>query len=107
MKRSFKNIFLLGASMLLLFASCKKSFLEVQPKGTNLESNYYQNAAQVFNGVVSVYDILGQQTGSSYDDKLAVMNVPSDDCYAGGGSSSDMAQWQVWNNFTVDAAHGP
>jgi hypothetical protein len=92
-----------GVSMV----SCKKSFLDVQPKGTILESNYYQTAAQIFTGVVAVYDELGRQTGATYSDKLALLNAPSDDTEAGGGSASDQPNWVVWDNFTVNAGQGP
>ena len=50
-------------SGLLIVTSCKKSFLDVTPKGTNLEANYYRNATEAFNGLVAVYDVVGWQGG--------------------------------------------
>lgn len=91
-----------------IFISCKKSFLEVSPTGdTKLELNYYKTAQEVFNGLVSVYDPLGSQTGSTYSSKLGLLNVASDDCGVGGGSASDQAVWTAWDNFTVNAGLGP
>jgi len=92
---------------LQLFNSCTKDFLEVQPKGSILESNYYKNATEIFNGIIAAYDPLGAETGNSYTSRAATLNSASDDTYAGGGSSSDMTAWQAWNNFTVDASIGP
>jgi hypothetical protein len=86
--------------------SCSKDFLEVEPKGTALEANYYQNAQEAFNGLVAAYDPLGTECGNTYASKIGALNSASDDCYAGGASSSDVPAWQAWNNFTVDASVG-
>jgi hypothetical protein len=90
----------------LLVTSCSKEFLEVEPKGTTLETNYYKNAAEAFTGLIAAYDPLGTECGKTYSNKIGPLNSASDDCYAGGGSSSDVPAWQVWNNFTLDAATG-
>jgi starch-binding outer membrane protein, SusD/RagB family len=90
--------------------SCKKSFLELQPKGEFLESNYYSTPAQALTGVVAAYDPLVTETGgidNTYSDPLGPLNAASDDCFAGGGSSSDINQWQVINNYTLSPAVGP
>jgi hypothetical protein len=98
-------------SSLVILAACKKSFLEVELVGdTSLESNYYKNAAEAFAGLVSVYDPLGTEAGgidNTYANRLGPLNAASDDCYAGGGSSTDMDTWQAWNKYTLDAAKGP
>ncbi|WP_426667679.1 RagB/SusD family nutrient uptake outer membrane protein [Mucilaginibacter sp. McL0603] len=91
-------------------ASCKKSFLELQPKGEFLGSNYYSTPAQALTGVVAAYDPLVTETGgidNTYSDPLGALNAGSDDCVAGGGSSSDVNQWQVFNNYTLTPAVGP
>ncbi len=90
----------------LFLNSCSKEFLEVKPKGTALEDNYYQNADEAYNGLVAAYDPLGTECGATYSNKLGPLNSASDDCYAGGASSSDVPAWQAWNNFTVDASIG-
>ena len=106
MKRSFKYITLLAA--LTVVNSCKKSFLDVQPKGgTVLESNYYKNAAEVFKGLVAAYDPLGSETGGTYSSKLGLLNAASDDCEAGGGSATDQVNWVVLDNFTINSGQGP
>jgi len=91
----------------LLVGGCKKSFIEVEPRGTDLESNYYKTPAQIFAGLVAAYDPLGTEAGGTYANKLGPLNSASDDCYAGGGSNSDMNTWQAWNTYTVDASVGP
>ncbi|MEO6228995.1 MAG: RagB/SusD family nutrient uptake outer membrane protein [Ferruginibacter sp.] len=107
MKKSTKYIALLFATLPFLHA-CKKTFLDVQPRGgTTLESDYYKTPAEVFAGVISVYDPLGSETGSTYSDKVGLLNTASDDCGVGGGSATDQVVWTVWDNFTVSAGQGP
>jgi hypothetical protein len=90
----------------LVLSSCNKSWLDVKPKGTSLEANYYKNAGEAYNGLIAAYDPLGTECGKTYSNKIGPLNSASDDCYAGGGSSSDVPAWQVWNNYTIDAATG-
>lgn len=100
------KIFLILIAAGLFLGSCSKEFLEVQPKGTALEENYYKNADEAFNGLVAAYDPLGTECGATYSNKLGPLNSASDDCYAGGATSSDVPAWQAWNNYTVDASIG-
>ena len=100
------KIFLILIAAGLFLGSCTKEFLEVQPKGTSLEENYYQNAQEAYNGLVAAYDPLGTECGATYSNKLGPLNSASDDCYAGGATSSDVPAWQAWNNYTVDASVG-
>ncbi|AYL99108.1 RagB/SusD family nutrient uptake outer membrane protein [Mucilaginibacter celer] len=107
-----KHIIYTGLALMGMGAmvSCKKSFLELQPKGQFLESNYYANADEALAAVVAAYDPLVTETGgidNTYSSPLGALNSASDDCFAGGGSSSDVIQWQVINNYTLTPAQGP
>lgn len=87
-----------------VMASCTKSFLEVQPQGESTEINYYKTPDQIFAGLVAAYDPLNTETGGSdntYSDPLGPLNSASDDCVAGGGSSSDMNTWQAMNDMNL------
>jgi hypothetical protein len=91
----------LGVGMI---ASCKKSFLEVNPKGEALESDYYQTPDEAYNGLVAAYAPLNTETGGSdntYCDPLGELNSAADECYAGGGTSSDESQWQAVSDYTL------
>ncbi len=90
---------------LLLFASCKK-FLEIEPQERVLVDNYYQNADQAFGALVSVYDQFANQ-GGGYLTKVGVMNSASDDQLAGGGGPSDINDFQVISNYTLNSNVGP
>lgn len=89
-----------------LFQGCSKDFLEAKPKGTHFESNYYKNKQEAFNGLIAVYDVVGWTAGG-YVNKLAVMNVASDDMYAGGASSTDQMHYQHMSKFSITPAEGP
>jgi starch-binding outer membrane protein, SusD/RagB family len=92
----------------LLITSCGKDFLEVTPKGTNLEPNYYKNEQEILTGVVAIYDALGREIeNNKYACRIGMLNSASDDCFAGGGDASDVPDWQAWSNFTVDPGIGP
>lgn len=96
----------LGTFSAVLFVACNKSFIDVTPKGTNLESGYYQNQTQAFNGLVAVYDVVGWQ-GGGFVTKENAMDAGSDDHVAGGGSATDISDLQVFSNYTLTPAAGP
>jgi hypothetical protein len=89
-----------------LFTSCGKDFLEVPPKGTKLEENFYQTAADAFEALTAVYDQIGGTSGG-YINKFTANLSASDDHYAGGASATDVNNLQVWSNYTLDPATGP
>jgi len=107
MKRNYIQYSALLFLGMFMFTSCSNSFLDVVPKGQSLESNYYSNPDEAFAGVVAAYSALNTETFNTYSSTLGPLNSASDDCYAGGGSSSDMSTWQVWNNYTLTSAQGP
>lgn len=107
-----KNIayLLICAGSLQFFAACKKSFLETTPDGIILESNYYQNPTQAMSGLTAAYNPLAWEAGgtdNTYISKLGPLNSATDECYAGGGSSTDMVGWQMWDTYNLSAAVGP
>jgi hypothetical protein len=94
----------------LLQVSCNKTFLTVQPKGQLLESNFYKTPADAYGALVAAYNPLAMEVGGSdntYIDVLGGLNSAADECYTGGGSSTDMNFWQVWNTYTMSGAVGP
>ena len=102
---------LAGCILLIAVTGCKKSFLQTPPKGLDLQSTYYSNPSEAFAGLVAVYHNLSIETANngdgSYSNKLGPLNSAGDECYAGGGSSTDMNPWQTWNTNTMTAAVDP
>lgn len=86
--------------------SCSEEFLEVEPRGQSLESNYYRNQQEAYNALVAAYDPVGW-VGGNYVAKEFALNVASDNFYAGGGNAQDVPAIQAWSNYTLDPATGP
>lgn len=107
MKNKASSCLLLLTAAALLCWACNKSFLDVQPKGIQLESNYYQTPDQAFAGLVAAYNPLGWEASGSFCDKLGALNSASDECFTGGGGPTDMSTWQAWNSYTLSGANGP
>jgi hypothetical protein len=106
-KKQFLYIAFCVAGM-QLFSSCNKKFLEVSPKGDTIdETQYYKTPDDAFAALIAVYDPISNDLAINYSSKVAMLSCASDDCYAGGGSSSDVPTWQAWNNYHLDAANGP
>ncbi|MFZ4542897.1 MAG: RagB/SusD family nutrient uptake outer membrane protein [Saprospiraceae bacterium] len=100
---AFITIVLISSSL-----GCKKEFLELNPRGIKLESNYYQTRDEIFQGVVAAYDCLQWGgTAGMWAMDLGLLNTASDDCYAGGSDASDQPNWVAWDAFTLTPTLGP
>jgi starch-binding outer membrane protein, SusD/RagB family len=104
MKKRFLLYCFLFLSALVVMVACSKKYLEPNPQGTVLQSDYYENPAEALNGVVAAYNPLSWTTVSSYCPKMVIFNAASDDSYAGGGGASDNPGIQALNTFTIQAA---
>lgn len=95
--------YILAISLLtVMFCSCD-DFLDVKPKGLDLESEYYKNPQEAYAALISIYQPL-RDTWS-----LHVMGATSasDESYLGGGGAADWNHFQVWGNYTLDEGVGP
>ncbi len=93
--------------VILVLTSCRKDFLEVDPVGRVLESNYYENEEQAFEALVAVYDVLQWNDQSGFTMFRPLLDAASDDCHAGGSDMSDQPSWVAWDEFTLTADLGP
>lgn len=100
MKLKTIKIICIVLPMILFMISCSDEFLEVEPKGTTLEDNYYTNEEEAYSGLVAVYDVIGKQS-KGFENMISLLNSGSDDHFTGGGSSSDGSQLQVFSNYTI------
>jgi len=101
-----KNIYLLLAAVLILSA-CGEDHLEIEPRGTTLESNFYKTQEDYFTGLVAAYDVLQWGGTGGWNMQLGLLNAASDDCHAGGSDASDQPSWVAWDQFTLDPELGP
>ena len=87
--------------------SCGKEFLELDPRGTELETNFYKTEGDFSQGLVAIYDVLQWGGTNGWTMKLGLLNAASDDTYAGGSDASDQPSWVAFDNFTLDPFLGP
>ncbi len=106
-----KNKIFLKSCMLVLAcvlaSSCKDDFLQLKPRGTELETNFYRNEEEIFQGLVATYDVIGWQGTDGWTMQLGLLNAASDDCFAGGSDASDQPNWVAWDNFSLNPFLGP
>lgn len=95
-----KVYYLAVIAVVVTVFSCKKSFVDLDPKGQFLSDNYYADKDQAFAALVATYDIMRKNTGG-FENMLALLNAGSDDHYAGGGGPTDGNQLQVFSNYTL------
>jgi len=93
---------LLAIAVLVTVLSCSEDYLDVEPKGTFLTSNYYSNQDEAFAGLVAAYDFLRKNSGG-FDNVVTMMNAGSDDFVAGGGSPTDGIGIQNFSNYNLNA----
>ena len=91
----------------LATVGCSSDFLTTTPVGRDLEVNYYQTEGQAFEALVSVYDVLQWNDQYGFIMHRFLMNVASDDTYAGGSDASDQPSWVATDNFTWTPTLGP
>ena len=106
-QRIFKYSFLtlLAASLL---GGCSREFLEVEPRGTQLETNFYRNQTEIYQGLVAIYDVMQWGTSGGYTMKMPLLTVASDEAHAGGSDASDQPAWVAYDRFDLlDAFRGP
>jgi len=87
-------------AVVLSATSCSEEFLNVEPKGTALEDNYYTNEAEAYSGLVAVYDVLGKQS-RGFENMICMLNAGSDDFYAGGGGATDGTGIQSFSDYSI------
>jgi hypothetical protein len=100
MKTINSKFLFIALAIIITMGSCEKDFLDVDPKGTNLETSYYTNETEAFAGLVSVYDLMRKNSGG-FENMITMMNAGSDDHLAGGGSETDGAGIQGFSNYTL------
>lgn len=105
MKRRYIPYILALTAGLQFMGGCN-NFLDVKPRGTDLESNFYRNEDEAFKALIAVYDVVGWQ-GNGYVTRTGTFNAASDDHVAGGGGPTDINDYQVISNYTLTSEVGP
>ena len=106
MKNIKFNYLFIVVTMAMALLSCKKEFVDIDPKGQFLSENYYKDKDQAYGGLVGVYDIMRKNSGG-FENMITMMNAGSDDHVAGGGGATDGAGIQGFSNYTLTSTIVP
>lgn len=81
---------------------CTGDYLEdIDQTGTLVESDFFKSETQCLSATASVYDIMKKYAGG-FENMVTFFNAGSDDFYSGGGSATDGAGIQGFNNYTIN-----
>lgn len=82
--------------------SCNGDYIgDVENIGTFDDATYFKSEEQCLSATASVYDIMKKYAGG-FENMVTFQNAGSDDFFAGGGSSTDGAGIQGFNNYTIN-----
>lgn len=107
MKNRYIKYTIAFVAIMQVFTACKKDYLELTPRGTTLEDNFYRNEKEMMQGLIAVYDVMQWGTTGGYTMKMPLLSAASDDCHAGGSSASDQPNWVAYDNFKMSPFIGP
>ncbi|MPS71696.1 MAG: RagB/SusD family nutrient uptake outer membrane protein [Chryseobacterium sp.] len=82
--------------------SCTGDYIgDVENIGSFDEDNYFKSEEQCLSATASVYDIMKKYAGG-FENMVTFFNAGSDDFYSGGGSATDGAGIQGFNNYRIN-----
>ncbi|MDG2042860.1 MAG: RagB/SusD family nutrient uptake outer membrane protein, partial [Bacteroidia bacterium] len=101
MNKSLKYILTVSACTLLFF-SCKKETLEVDPVNEFLSNNYYKTENQIGSALIGAYDPIGWSMAfGQWISPTMYGEIRSDNANAGGdATNNDQPGWQEFDDFT-------
>ncbi len=95
----------MGCSLLFATSACN-DFLDEEVQGQLSDVQFYQNEADASQAVSAIYDMLMQDNpGGAWTSLWMTKVLPSDEAYAGGGSTTDQQQYQDLDDFNYDEAN--
>ena len=98
--KTFSVIMLTGLS--LGSVNCTGDYIgDVENIGSFDDVNYFKTEDQCLSATASVYDKMKKYAGG-FENMVTFFNAGSDDFYSGGGSSTDGAGIQGFNNYTIN-----
>lgn len=81
--------------------SCNGDYIgDVENIGAFDDANYFKSEEQCLSATASVYDIMKKYAGG-FENTVTFLNAGSDDFFSGGGSATDGAGIQGFNNYSI------
>jgi len=105
MKMKFNKSYLFLSVLCILFASCSKDFLDVEPKGVSTDIVFYSTLDGIEQGVTGTYASLNACPAGLHNLDMMYLawgNFPSDDAEAGGeAGGGDITDFQMLDRGTT------
>ncbi len=88
-------------TLFLVVMGCSEDLVTEYPQGTLFSSEYFNNAQELEQSLISTYDVLGHQKGIdlAWAPPLIISEALSDDAVAGGQDPGDGALLDEFNTF--------
>ncbi len=96
--KSIKYIFI---TLALLSSGCADDWLEMEPVGEKLETNFYQNEGDIYQGLIAAYSMLQPKYFSGWSSYYFLANFPSDDSEVVGGGPNDRPEYHAIADFSM------
>ncbi len=86
----------------LIIGGCSEDYLTLEPQATLFASEYFNNAEEVEQALISSYDVLGQSKGANraFAPPVLIAEALSDDAFGGGQDPGDGAIINEFNTFS-------
>lgn len=102
--RLLRILYMAPATLLIMFQSCKKDFLEVPPQGQQASEQFWQTEADATKAVNAMYANLHEWKQVAFA-PIAVESMGSDDAEK-GSSASDATFMNNFDNYTASSTEG-
>jgi len=93
-------------SVFLAHTACDDILDEKEPLDTRNEAVFYQTESDALEALISVYDVLQLNTVQGYHPYQMLLDIASDDAYAGGASRSDAPNIIQIDQFNISPTNG-
>jgi starch-binding outer membrane protein, SusD/RagB family len=108
MKTRKYNILYIFLVIILVCISCTEDWLETEPKGQFLTSNYFKTPDQAFDALVACYDVVNLDYWNGVITiRPSVFGTAADELHAGGFVVVPTSVQYVIDRFTLDPGIGP
>ncbi|UII24823.1 RagB/SusD family nutrient uptake outer membrane protein [Fulvivirga maritima] len=104
--KKYINKYWLLAFLLVTLISCEGLLDDKEPLDSRNEEVFYQTEGDALEALISVYDVLQLNTVIGYHPYQMLLDIASDDAYAGGASRSDAPNIVEIDEFDISTTNG-
>lgn len=103
--KTIKSLSVIAILLMISLSGCMDDFLEKKPLIERTEVNFYQSPQDAQEALFAVYDVTTWQSGGDFHPYDLVVNILSDDAYAGGSDSGDQPELVEFNRHDISTTN--